>query len=435
MPTFRHGAQTSPFARRIGELRHRDVTSLPDAPGSAALTLSALETTALGLVLLLAGYALRDRVRLLDRLNLPAPVIGGMLAAVAALAARVAGLPPVQFEAALQSPMMIAFFTTLGFAASYRLLRRGGPQVALLLGVASVVAVLQALLGAGISVAFGLDPLLGVLTGTATLSGGPATGLAFAPQFEAAGVPGAAAVATANAMAGIVLASLFGAPLATWLIVRRRLDPRQAPVGEMAVTVSAEIGPAHGHAGLAFLALKTIALIAVSMWLGGLVSAWIKAAGVVLPPYIGAMLVASALRNLDDATGLVKLPIEAIEVAGAVALSLFLVLAIMTLDLTRLAGLALPLMVILAAQLALVAALVLGPVWWLMGRNYDAAVAAGGFAGFMLGTTANAMAIMRSLVEKYAEAPRAFLTVPLVGAFFIDFANALIITAFLNLWG
>ncbi|HVI33719.1 sodium/glutamate symporter [Phenylobacterium sp.] len=399
------------------------------------MTLNALETTALGCVLLLVGYGLRDRVRLLDQLNLPAPVIGGMLAALVALAARLSGLPPVKFDAALQSPMMIAFFTTLGFAASYRLLMRGGPQVVLLLGLAAAVAVLQALLGAGISAAFGLNPLLGVLTGTATLSGGPATGLAFAPQFEAAGVPGAAAVATANAMAGIVLASVFGAPLATWVIVRRRLDPRLQPPLETVVTVTAEAGPPHGHAALTFMVLKTAALIAVSMWLGGLVSASIKSAGVVLPPYIGAMLVAGALRNLDDATGLVKLPIAAIEVAGAIALSLFLVLAIMTLDLTQLAGLALPLMVILAAQLALVSLLVVGPVWWLMGRTYDAAVAAGGFAGFMLGTTANAMAIMRALVEKYADAPRAFLTVPLVGAFFIDFVNALIITGFLNLWG
>lgn len=432
MPTFPDEGRTNPAGGGAANLERHGL-SVP--PRSASLTLNALETTALGCVLLLVGYGLRDRVRLLDQLNLPAPVIGGMLAALVALAARLSGLPPVKFDAALQSPMMIAFFTTLGFAASYRLLMRGGPQVVLLLGLAAAVAVLQALLGAGISAAFGLNPLLGVLTGTATLSGGPATGLAFAPQFEAAGVPGAAAVATANAMAGIVLASVFGAPLATWVIVRRRLDPRLQPPLETVVTVTAEAGPPHGHAALTFMVLKTAALIAVSMWLGGLVSASIKSAGVVLPPYIGAMLVAGALRNLDDATGLVKLPIAAIEVAGAIALSLFLVLAIMTLDLTQLAGLALPLMVILAAQLALVSLLVVGPVWWLMGRTYDAAVAAGGFAGFMLGTTANAMAIMRALVEKYADAPRAFLTVPLVGAFFIDFVNALIITGFLNLWG
>ncbi|WP_374469987.1 sodium/glutamate symporter [Phenylobacterium sp.] len=398
------------------------------------MTVSPIATTALAAVLLLAGYGLRARIRLLDRLNLPVPVIGGMLAALAALAVRLAGLPPLTFEAVLQTPMMIAFFTTLGFAASVRLLRRGGPQVLLLLVLASGVGVLQALLGAGIAVGFGLNPLLGVLTGTATLSGGPATGLAFAPQFEAAGVAGAAAVATANGMAGIVLASLFGAPLATWLIASRRLDPRQAVPAEARVTVSTQAGPSHGHANLTFLVLKTICVIALSMWLGGLVSEVLKGWGAVLPAYIGAMLVAAAFRNLDDVTGLVKLPHEAIEVAGATALSFFLVLAIMTLDLAKLAGLAVPLVAILAAQLAMIALLVLGPVWWLMGRDYDAAVTAGGFAGFMLGTTANAMAIMRALVEKYAEAPRAFLTVPLVGAFFIDFANALIITAFLNLW-
>jgi len=147
------------------------------------------------------------------------------------------------------------------------------------------------------------------------------------------------------------------------------------------------------------------------------------------------MLVAAVFRNLDDLTGVVKLPHEAIEVGGGAVLALFLVLAMMSLDLSLLSGLAAPLLVNLAVQLALIAALVLWPVWWLMGRDYEAAVTAGGFAGFMLGITANAMAIMRSLVEKYAEAPRAFLVVPLVGAFFIDFVNALVITLFLNLWG
>ena len=399
------------------------------------MTFTPVETAAIATVLLLAGYWLRQRVRLLDVLNLPAPVIGGMIAALAVLGVRLAGLQPVKFDAVLQQPMMIAFFTTLGFAASYRLLMKGGPQVILLLGLASLVAVMQALLGAGIAVGFGMSPLLGVLTGTATLSGGPATGLAFAPQFEAAGVTGAAAIATATAMSGIVLASLFGAPMATWLIVRRNLDPRLSPEAEAAVVYLEEIAPTPGHAAQTFTVLKTLAVIAVSMWLGGLVSGWIKSMGAVLPPYIGAMLVAAVLRNLDDFTGVLKLPLAAIDVAGATALALFLVLAMMTLDLTLLAGLALPLVAILAAQLVMMTLLVVGPVWWLMGRNYDGAVAAGGFAGFMLGITANAMAIMRSLVEKYGDAPRAFLTVPLVGAFFIDFANALIITAFLNLWG
>ncbi len=400
------------------------------------MTFTAIETTAIACAVLLLGYGLRRRIGVLDRLNFPAPVIGGLIAALVVLGFKLSGLPPAKFDVALQSPMMIAFFTTLGFAASLRLLRRGGPQVLLLLAICAAVATVQGLLGAGIATAFGLPPLTGVLAGTVTLSGGPATGLAFAPAFEAAGVHGAAVIATATAMAGIMLAGLLGAPIATWLIERRKLDPRLAPVD--AAEVSVEPPPpvgiaAQSQAALTFGVLKVVAIIVLCMWLGGLIGGLLKAAGATLPAYIGAMIVAGLVRNLDDLTGWLKLPLAAIDIAGSAALALFLVLAMMNLDLTLLAGLALPLVVNLAAQLALIVALTVGPVWWLMGRNYDGAVAAGGFAGFMLGITANAVAIMGSLTEKYGPAPRAFLAVPLVGGFFIDFANALIATVFLNL--
>jgi len=392
------------------------------------VTFDAIQTLALAGLLLLGGYALRARVAWLDRLNIPAPVIGGLAAAVAVLAIKLLGAAPVKFDPAPSSPLMIAFFTSIGFSASFRLLKRGGPAVILLLALSAAVAVLQALLGAGVALAFGQRPLLGALIGTATLAGGPATGLAFAPQFEAAGIVGAGAVATATAMSGIVIAGLLGAPLATWLIEKRGLKAA-GPVTTPVVDAAADPAKAPG----VFTALKAIALVAVCMALGARLSAAIEAAGVTLPAYIGAMLVAASLRNLDDLTGWIGLPHAAIELGGAVALSLFLVLAMMGLDLSLLSGLAAPLVANLVLQTALVAALVIGPVWWLMGRDYDSAVTGGGFAGFMLGTTANAMAVMRSLVEKYGAAPRAFLCVPLVGAFFIDFTNALILTAALNL--
>lgn len=407
------------------------------------MTFTPIETAAVALAVLLLGYWLRTRVGFLDRMNFPAPVIGGLLAAVTVLAVKLSGLPPIKFDAALQQPMMFAFFTTLGFAASIRLLRKGGLGVILLLVLASVVSLMQSLLGMGVATAFGLHPLTGVLTGTVTLSGGPATGLALAPQFEAAGVAGASVIATATAMAGITLAGLFGAPIATWLIERRKLDPRLNP--EQAADVASDSDAASPgaitgvsvaaptSAALTFGVLKVAAIIVISMWLGGLISAALTNAGIKLPGYIGAMIVAGIIRNVDDATGILKLPLAAIEVAGSVTLALFLVIAMMNLDLTLLAGLALPLIVNLVLQLIMIALLVVGPIWWLMGRNYDSAVTAGGFAGFMLGITANAMAIMGSLVEKYGPAPRAFLTVPLVGAFFIDFTNALILTAALNL--
>jgi glutamate:Na+ symporter, ESS family len=169
------------------------------------------------------------------------------------------------------------------------------------------------------------------------------------------------------------------------------------------------------------------------MWVGSFVSAWITSIGVTLPAYIGAMVVAAVIRNLDDVTGLIGLSQRTIDDLGSVALSLFLVMALMTLRLWELAGLALPMVAILVAQVALMV-VVCWPAFRLMGRDYDAAVMSAGLCGFMLGTTANAMANMEALVDRYGPAPRAFLVVPMVGAFFLDFINAVIITICLNLW-
>jgi glutamate:Na+ symporter, ESS family len=183
----------------------------------------------------------------------------------------------------------------------------------------------------------------------------------------------------------------------------------------------------------AYALLKTLVVILVAMWIGGWISKGFAAMGATLPAYIGAMLAAAVLRNLDDVTGWFGLSQKLIDDLGNVALSLFLVLALMTLELWKLAGLALPLAVILTGQVVLIAIAAV-VVFRVMGRDYDAAVMSGGFIGFMLGTTANAMANMDALVQRFKPAPKAFLVVPMVGAFFIDFANAIIITAFLNLY-
>ncbi|AMN46287.1 sodium:glutamate symporter [Steroidobacter denitrificans] len=399
-------------------------------------------TVALSGGLLFVGYGMQRLIPWLARLNIPAPVIGGLIASVAVLFARIYGLPVPMFDTTLQRPLLVAFFTTIGFSASVALLRVGGPQVALLLVIVTVFAILQNLMGMGIAIAFGQDPLFGVLTGSVTLMGGPATGLAFAPLFEAAGVEGAASIAIAAAMAGIVIGGLVGGPVATFLIERHRLrGPRaagNAPVEAAAMQVRIDPQPAlqpEDDAARAYVALKTVVIVLMAMWSGSWISAAINSTGVTLPEYIGAMLAAALIRNFDDRTGWIGLPHAAVDLLGAVALSLFLVMALMTLDLTQLAGLALPLIVILTAQLALVAALSIWPIFQLLGRDYDAAVTTGGTIGFALGTTANAMAVMRTLVERFGASPRAFLVAPLVGAFFIDFTNALVITGFLNLFG
>jgi glutamate:Na+ symporter, ESS family len=402
------------------------------------LELDLIHTLAFGGVALMLGYALRRWVPLLARYNLPPPVLGGLLVALIVLIARAYGEAPLKFDTTLQAPLMIAFFTTIGYGASVALLRTGGLQVAIFLVIATVFAVAQNVLGVAVASLFGLDPLFGVLAGSVTLTGGPATGLAFAPEFEKAGVPAAASVAVASAMAGIVLGGLVGGPVGTYLIERFGLAPPRARKG-VAVPVNtasdAPVAPAVSGDDdeAAFPVLKSVVAILIAMWAGAWISKGLTATGVTLPAYIGAMLAAAAIRNLDDATGWIGLSQRTIEVVGTVALSLFLVLALMTLKLWELAALALPLIVNVTLQVVLVALACRWLVFKLMGRDYEAAVMSGGFIGFMLGTTANAMAVMGALAERYGPAPRAFLVAPMVGAFFIDFTNALIVTAFLNI--
>lgn len=395
------------------------------------LKLDLLQTMTVAVLALGAGYGLCRRIRWLRAWNIPAAVVGGLLVALAMWAGRRDGVPPLLFDTQLQGLLMQAFFTTIGLHASVSLLRSSGRQVLLLLGMAASFALLQGLVGMAVASAFGLHPLFGVLAGTATLAGGPATGLAFAPLFEQAGVEGAATVATASAMAGIICGGLVGGPVAAWLMRHARQDAPEPGTGDdiaAMTTDAAGTPPGDGNS------LKNLGTLLVAMALGALVSQGLQRLGLTLPGYIGAMLVAAALRNLDDRTGWIGLDLPALTRIGNVSLAFFLVMALMNLRLWELSGLALPLLVNLAVQVALVALFCRWPFFGLMGRDYDAAVMGGGFVGFMLGTTANAMAVMRTLAERYGPAPRAFLVAPLVGAFFIDFSNALIITGFLNLW-
>jgi ESS family glutamate:Na+ symporter len=410
------------------------------------LQLNLINTVAFAGIVLFVGYAIKRRVPVFSNYNVPAPVIGGLLIALTATIARRFGVTLFTFDTTLQVPLMIAFFTSVGFAASLSLLRVGGPLVLIFLIASTIVAVGQNVLG--VALAWGLQqhPLMGVLAGSVTLTGGPATGLAFAPAFEQAGVPGAATLAVAAAMVGIVSGGIIGAPLGTFLIRRHHLktapEPSraQATFPATAANVVQEIvpepvaTPPPDEDIEAYGLLKHLVVILTAMWAGGWVSGWFSAAGITLPAYIGAMMVAAVMRNLDDTTGVFRLSQRTIDDLGSVSLSLFLVLALMTLRLWELAGLALPLAVMLVAQVAMVAGLCLWPIFPLMGRDYESAVISGGFCGFMLGTTANSMANMEALVQRYGPAPKAFLVVPMVGAFFIDFLNAIIITVFLNVF-
>jgi glutamate:Na+ symporter, ESS family len=412
------------------------------------IPLDFVNTLAAAGLVLFAGYAIQRRVPRLSRYNIPAPVIGGLLVAVAVSVLRAAGHDVVRFDTTLQPPLMIAFFTTIGFGASLALLRSGGPAVALFLGLATVVAVAQNLAGVAVASALGVPPLLGVLAGSVALTGGPATALAFAPLFEQAGVAGAATLGVASAMVGIVTGGVIGGPIGTFLIERRRLRSTASPGAGSAplaldpalafeppdpVPAPAAASEDPGARALLKGVVALVAAMAAGSWLSAWLNGWLAAWGMTLPAYIGAMLVAAAARNLDDATRWIRLPLRLLDDLGNAALALFIAMALMTLKLWELQHLALPLLAIVLVQVVLITLVCFWPTFRMMGRDYDAAVMSSGFCGFMLGTTANAMANMGVLVEKYGPAPRAYLVVPMVGAFFIDFTNAIIITAFLNL--
>jgi ESS family glutamate:Na+ symporter len=384
----------------------------------------------------------------LDRLNIPAAVVGGLIYAVLTTVARDRWIN-FEMDLVLRDILMVAFFTTIGMSASLALLRAGGAQVAIFFGVATVGAVLQNGVGAALASLLGIQPLLGVVAGSVALTGGPATALAFGRDFEERfALVGAVPFGLASAMFGIVAGGLLAGAVGGGLVARHNLRqprktaaPSAVPASEAMVYSKNDPGPEptvlrdeseseHGPLMAAVIA------VAVAMGIGTLISFGLESIRigdfrVVLPAYVGSMFAAAILRNIDDFTNWFHISQREMDALGSVALNIFIVMALLTLRLWELVQLALPMLVILLAQLALVWIMAI-LIFRLMGRDFDAAVMASGFSGFMLGTTANAMAGMEVLTGKYGPAPRAYLVVPIVGAFLIDFTNAMVITAFAN---
>ncbi|MBZ5622051.1 MAG: sodium/glutamate symporter [Acidobacteriia bacterium] len=384
----------------------------------------------------LMGVWLKRKLPLLDRLNIPVSIAGGMVFALAALLLRDRYVN-LEADLVLRDMLMVAFMTTIGLSARLQLLREGGVQVVRLLVIGSIGAILQNLLGMGLAKALSVDPRLGILAGSVALTGGPATAIAWGGTFEQRGLVGASAVAMASATFGIAVAGLIGGYIGGRLIRRHGLK-----AGGAAVTARSPVAAAQGQSPEAdetgrgpasARLLPTVIVMGIAMGIGNLLSLAMKRGGLILPSYIGAMIVAAIIRNLDDRFGFTRITQPTVDSLGRIALYLFIVMALLTLRLWELAHLALPLVVILAAQVALCWLMCITMSFRVMGRDYESAVMAAGFCGFMLGITANAIACMEELVEKYGPAPQAFLVVPVVGAFLIDFTNSLIITVMANL--
>lgn len=412
----------------------------------ATIHLSSVQYLAIACFGVLLGTFIKHRFPIFDRFNIPAPIIGGLIFAIALLGMRDRVLN-VTMDDSLKDIAMVAFFTTVGMGASISLIRRGGIQVVVFFAVATVGALLQNLVGIGLSKLMNVSPLLGIVTGSVALTGGPATALAFGKTFEDMGVAGASAVGVAAAMAGITAGGLLGGFLGGLLVRRNKLKSlvthssaqhteavEQTVYGDESVAVT-DPSPMHDESeGEDNALLRAIISVAIAMGVGSIVSFGIKSSGIVLPVYVGAMLAAAIIRNIDEFTHRFRIEQHRVDAIGNVALQIFIVMALMSLELWKLVDLAGPLLVMLVAQIILVALMVLFLVFNVMGRDYEAAVMAGGFTGFMLGTAANAMACMDVLVKKHGPAPRAFMVVPIVGCFLIDFTNAGLVTLLANLF-
>ena len=394
------------------------------------IELDSVQTVAFGGLALFAGYGLCRAIPLLRRYNLPEPVLGGLLVALLAWWAHSRGTPLFKLDTSLQSPLMIAFFTTIGVNASLRLLKVSGRQVAVFLVIASGFAVLQNLVGIAVAKLFGLHPMFGVLAGSATLTGGPATGLAFAPLFEAAGLKGAESIAVTAAMAGIVCGGLIGGPVARYL-VKHSSSPDGTPDDQVAPTAFEK--PDVGRVITSLVLIESIALIAICLTLGKVVAQLLAGSVFELPTFVCVLFIGVILSNSLALAGLYRVFDRAVSVLGNVSLSLFLAMALMSLKLWELASLALPMIIILAVQALAMALYAVFVTYRMMGKNYDAAVLAAGHCGFGLGATPTAIANMQAITDRFGPSHMAFLVVPMVGAFFIDIVNALVIKLYLLL--
>ncbi len=387
------------------------------------------ETLAVAIIVLLLGREIKKKVNFLQRFFIPAPVVGGVIFSILLLIGHSTNSFKFQFDGVLQSFLMLIFFTTIGFTASAKLLKKGGIGVLIFLITATILVIIQDIVGVALAKVFGLHPLLGLAVGSIPLTGGHGTSGAFGPVLEEMGVAGALSVSIAAATYGLIAGCLIGGPVAKKLKEKHNLKPN---LDEEVKSIDdlEEQGSGVSEGTL----FDAIVVIALAMGLGSWIAPFLKQYGIVIPAYIGPMFVAAIIRNIFDARGKV-LPMPEISITGNIALSLFLAMALMTLKLWELAALAIPIVSILLIQTVIMAAYAYFITFNVNGRDYDAAVMATGHCGFGLGASPNAMANMEVFTKENGPSAKAFFVLPLVAALFIDFTNATVITFFMNMFG
>lgn len=386
------------------------------------------QTLAVSVLVLILGQFLKKRINFLEKFCIPAPVIGGLLFAVLTCVCYSLGIAEFTFDDTLREVCMVFFFTSVGFQANLKVLKSGGKSLFIFLGLVVVLIVFQNFLVLGVSKLLHLDPLVGLCTGSIPMVGGHGTAGAFGPVLEDFDVKGATTICTAAATFGLIAGSLIGGPIGKRLIDRKKLLDTAVAEDDSILVEDEKKHERHTN----MYAAAVFQLI-IAVGIGTIISELLTKTGLTFPIYIGAMIAAAVIRNIGEYSGKFDIYMGEINNLGGICLSLFLGMAMITLKLWQLAELALPLIILLSAQLILMILFTYFVVFNVMGRDYDAAVLSAGTCGFGMGATPNAMANMQAICDRYVPSVKAYLIIPLIGSLFADFLNSLVITFFINI--
>ena len=403
---------------------------------------SAYYTLILAVLVLLLGKFLVTRIRFLRDFNIPEPVAGGLVVATVIFILHSTLGWSFGFESSLQTAFMLVFFSSIGLSANFAKLRQGGSGLVIFLGVIAAFILVQNSVGVGLATILGLDPLVGLVAGSITLIGGHGTAGAWGSVLEQQhGLTGATTLGMACATFGLVIGGILGGPLAKRLITRHRLAKPRSEADQLflqpdAVTEHSNVANFESSGKTPRLitadaAIETLALFAACLAFGEFMSTVTKGTAIQLPTFVWCLGGGVVIRNALDYIFGFKVFDRAIDVFGNAALSIYLAIALLSLKLWELSDLAGSLMIILAVQTLVMALYATFVTFRIMGKNYDASVLAAGHCGFGMGATPTAVANMQAITNQYGPSHKAFLIVPLVGAFFIDIINAFLIQAFI----
>lgn len=386
------------------------------------------QTLAIAVVVLMLGQFLKMKINFLEKFCVPAPVVGGLIFAIFTCVCYVTGIAEFDFDDTLREVCMVFFFTSVGFQANLKVLKKGGKSLIVFVLLVVVLILAQNFLAVGVASLLGLNKLIGMCTGSIPMVGGHGTAGAFGPVLEDFNISGATTICTAAATFGLVAGSLIGGPVGRKLIEKKNLLSTVVPEDDSLLVEDEKKHERHTN----MYAIAVFQLI-IAVGIGTIFSKLLTLTGMTFPVYIGAMIAAALIRNIDEYTGKFNIHMGEINDVGGISLSLFLGIAMITLKLWQLSDLALPLVVLLMIQVVLIYVFARYVVFNIMGRDYDAAILAAGTCGFGMGATPNAMANMQVLCEKYAPSVKAYLLIPLIGSLFADFINSLVITLFINI--